>query len=213
MGTMASQITSLMIVYSTVYSSADQRTNQSSTSLACVRGAHRWPGVSPHKVPETRKVFPFDDVIMYVMQGRCSDHISEYSEDKTNIFFNCLQNQMMTQTHTVKTSMKFIETLMINCKHKIRFQNILEGFQSVRLCPCRRQQAITWVNVDKVFENYIFENTATLSENNEFWAHLLIIFSTCSRTKYTERLDTLTQKQVPQTYSNCSSNVTSLEWQ
>ena len=38
MGTMASQITSLTIVYSTVYSSADQRTHQSFASLAFVRG-------------------------------------------------------------------------------------------------------------------------------------------------------------------------------
>ena len=41
MGTMASQITSLTIVYSTVYSDADQRKHQSSASLAFVRGIHR----------------------------------------------------------------------------------------------------------------------------------------------------------------------------
>ena len=38
MGTMASQITSLTIVYSTVYSGADQRKHQSSASLAFVPG-------------------------------------------------------------------------------------------------------------------------------------------------------------------------------
>ena len=37
----SSQITSLTIVYSTVYSDADQRKHQSSTSLAFVRGIHR----------------------------------------------------------------------------------------------------------------------------------------------------------------------------
>ena len=42
MGMMASQVTSLMIVYSTVYSGTDQRKHQSSTSLAFVRGIHRW---------------------------------------------------------------------------------------------------------------------------------------------------------------------------
>ena len=41
MGAIASQITSLMIVYSTVYSGADQRKHQSSASLAFVRGIHR----------------------------------------------------------------------------------------------------------------------------------------------------------------------------
>ena len=44
MGAMASQITNLTIVYSTVYSDADQRKHQSSASLAFVRGIHwdRW---------------------------------------------------------------------------------------------------------------------------------------------------------------------------
>ena len=64
MSTMSSQITSLTIVYSTVYSDADQRKHQSSASLAFVWGIHRGPVNSPHKWPVTRKMFPFDDVIM-----------------------------------------------------------------------------------------------------------------------------------------------------
>ena len=54
MGMIASQITSLTIVYSMVYSGADQRKPQSSTSLAFVQGIHRAP---------VRKIYPFDDVI------------------------------------------------------------------------------------------------------------------------------------------------------
>ena len=38
--------------------------HQRSASLAFVRGIHRWPVNSPHKWPVTRKMFPFDDVIM-----------------------------------------------------------------------------------------------------------------------------------------------------
>ena len=64
MGAMAFQITRLMIVYSTVYSGADQRKHQSSVSLALLRGIHWGPVNSPHKWPVTRKTFPFDDVIM-----------------------------------------------------------------------------------------------------------------------------------------------------
>ena len=64
MGTMASQITSLTIVYSTVYSGTDKRQHQSSASLAFVQGIHRWPVNSPHKGPVTQKRFSFDDVIM-----------------------------------------------------------------------------------------------------------------------------------------------------
>ena len=62
---MTSQITSLTIVYSTVYSGTDQRKHQSSATLAFVRGINRWPVNSPHKWPVTRKRFPFDDVIMW----------------------------------------------------------------------------------------------------------------------------------------------------
>ena len=64
MGTMASQITSLTIVYAIVYSGADQRKHQSSASLAFVREIHRLPMNFPHKWPVTRKMFPFGDVII-----------------------------------------------------------------------------------------------------------------------------------------------------
>ena len=57
MSAMASQITRLTIVYSIVCSVADQRKYQSSASLAFVRGIYR---------PITRKMFPFDEVIMYI---------------------------------------------------------------------------------------------------------------------------------------------------
>ena len=60
----ASQITSLTIVYLIVYSGTDKRKHQSSASLAFVRGIHRGPVNSPHKGPVTRKMFPFDDVII-----------------------------------------------------------------------------------------------------------------------------------------------------
>ena len=60
----ASQITSLTIVYSSVYSGADQRKHQSSASVALVGGIHWWLVNSPHKGPVTRKRFPIDHVII-----------------------------------------------------------------------------------------------------------------------------------------------------
>ena len=58
MGAIASQITSLTIVYSAVYLGANERKHQKSASLAFVRGIHRWQVHSPHKWPVTRlKVF------------------------------------------------------------------------------------------------------------------------------------------------------------
>ena len=64
---MVSQITSLTIVCSTVYSGADQRKHQSSTSLAFVRGIHQWSVNSLHKGPVMQKMFPFDDIIMRLL--------------------------------------------------------------------------------------------------------------------------------------------------
>ena len=63
MGPMASPITNLTLVYSTVY----KRKHQSSASLAFVREIHRWPVNSPHKGPVTQKMFPFHDVIMILL--------------------------------------------------------------------------------------------------------------------------------------------------
>ena len=64
MSAMASQITSLTIVYSTVYSRRRSKKHQRSASLAFVGGIHRGPVNSPNKGPVTRKMFPFDDIIM-----------------------------------------------------------------------------------------------------------------------------------------------------
>ena len=80
MGTMASQITSLTTVYSTAYSVEDQREHRSSASLAFVWGIHRWPVSSPHKWPVTRKIFPFDDVVMKRYKLLWGDSITCFSK-------------------------------------------------------------------------------------------------------------------------------------
>ena len=72
MGAMVSHITSVSSAYSTVHSGVDQRKHQSIALLAFVRGIHRWPVNFPHKGQVTRKMFPFDDVIM-----KCRRNISE----------------------------------------------------------------------------------------------------------------------------------------
>ena len=91
MDTIASQITSLTIVYSTVYSGADQRKPQSSASLAFVRGIHWWPVNSQHKWPVTRKIIPFDDVIM----------MNRAPHDQ-NFHLPNLQNVAFSNTHYLK---------------------------------------------------------------------------------------------------------------
>ena len=62
---MASQITGVSIVYSTVCLGTDQSKQQSSASLAFVRGIHRWPVNSIHKRAVTLQMFLFDDVIIW----------------------------------------------------------------------------------------------------------------------------------------------------
>ena len=89
MGVIASHITSLTIVYSAVYSDADQRKHQSSASLAFVRGIHRGPVNSPHKWPVTRKMFPFDDVIMFL---HLNLGVTKTMKPKYTSYFGCILN-------------------------------------------------------------------------------------------------------------------------
>ena len=89
MGAIASQITSLMIVYSTVHSDADQRKHQSSASLAFVRRIHRGPVNSPHKWPITRKMFPFDDVMIKSLGPDTSLHQWTWASS-VHVIFSCL---------------------------------------------------------------------------------------------------------------------------
>ena len=76
MSVMAYQITSLTNVYSTVYSRRRSKKIWKLQSLAFVRGIQRWSVKSPHKGPLTRKMFPFDDVIMLSVATAmaCSGH-------------------------------------------------------------------------------------------------------------------------------------------
>ena len=100
MSAITSQITSLAIVYSTVYLGSDQRKHQSSVSLAFVRGIHRVPVNSPHKGPVTRKMFPFDDVIMWkiaanLFRARCVTCLIYFRHNHYAVFmFNMSLNRL-----------------------------------------------------------------------------------------------------------------------
>ena len=81
---LASQITSLTVVYSIVYSDVNQRKLQSSASLAFVWEIHRRPVNFPHKWPVTRKMFPFDDVIMRSPLGPFTQQLRHFSPRQRN---------------------------------------------------------------------------------------------------------------------------------
>ena len=106
MGEMASQITSLTIVYSTFYSGADQRKHQSPASLAFVQGIHGRPVNSPHKWPVTRKMFPFDGVIMLPSFSTSSNvfEIAELALKAKHEFDPCvaMDPSQVTDKHTMK---------------------------------------------------------------------------------------------------------------
>ena len=106
---LASQITSLTVVYSIVYSGVNQRKHQSSASLAFVREIHWGPVNFPHKWPVTRKMFPFDDVIMvsswYVQETHdllVCDHMKQSIRQKqTQSMFLAFLHKMWQQVSVV----------------------------------------------------------------------------------------------------------------
>ena len=84
MSVMASQITGVPIVYSTVCSGADQRKYQSAASMAFVRRIHLWP---PHKGPVTRRILLFNDVIISWPNEKTDNRFKEtdYSASKYSL--------------------------------------------------------------------------------------------------------------------------------
>ena len=66
MGAVASQITSLPhdCLLNRLFRRRSMNTSKLRVTCLCVRGIHRGPVNSPHKCPVTRKIFPFDDVII-----------------------------------------------------------------------------------------------------------------------------------------------------
>ena len=125
MSLMASQITSLTIVYSPVCSGTDQRKDRISASLAFVRGIHRGPVNSRHKRPVTRKMFSFDDVIMlgfvhFIRQRRfkqnaCFDTKPMSEQPWRKLTLKCRAN-VLTYSHVgagTKQS-KFYQSIFLN---------------------------------------------------------------------------------------------------
>ena len=103
MGTMASQITSLTIVYSIVHSGTDQRKHQGSASLGFARGIHRVN--SPHIGPVTWKMFPFDETIMKGFGANVRNHNaqcrfpSHTSANKTQKSFSVISIHLRDRIH------------------------------------------------------------------------------------------------------------------
>ena len=119
---MVSQITSLTIVYSNVYSGADQRKHQISVSLAFVRGIHRWPVNSPHKGPVTRKMIPFDDVVMCCYKT-CKHLRNFHRKIKQEYWLNVLQVRF--NAWTTNAVLWCISCLFVKEKALKRYKDML----------------------------------------------------------------------------------------
>ena len=119
MDAMASHITSFTIVYSTVYTGADQRKHQSSASLAFVRGIHRGPVNSLHKWPVRQKMFPFDDVIMNCWLKQRSFCVCAQPMRDTYTKWSLLKPRMMLCD--VSLTQKKIEIILMKCQYRMKF--------------------------------------------------------------------------------------------
>ena len=68
--------------------------------IGFVRGIHRWPVNSPHKWPVTRKMFPFDDVII-------SDYLCQRRSSRLHLVmltFNMMTSSLRSRQHCTHTS-------------------------------------------------------------------------------------------------------------
>ena len=133
MSVMGSQITSLTIVYSTVYSGADQRKHQSSASLSFVWGIHRGLVNSPHKGPVVRKMFPFDDVIMLFSSWDLKE-------------FRWVQNQFSSNLYLGGLILKETVSLFTFCTYIINPSLVL--------------QFKIWTNATDLWHFMVFNNIA-----------------------------------------------------
>ena len=118
MGAMASQITSLMIVYSAVYSRSRSKKTSNSASLAFVRGIHRSPVNSPHKGPVTRNMFPFDYVIMTIEDCYATARHRRMSDYIPYVIVGCNYLFMHQIPLCCSTITNYSDCAPMQCKYK-----------------------------------------------------------------------------------------------
>ena len=136
MGAIASQITSLSIVYLMVYSGTDQRKHQSSALLAFVWGIHRWPVNSPHKWPVTRKCF-------HLMTSSWATILSRGDELTAVSLAQCRHDQAWsiadhyTTRNTIQCDLNKIQTFFLKISYlkmsPAKWQPLCSGFSVLNI--------------------------------------------------------------------------------
>ena len=79
------------------------RKHESSASLAFVWGIHRGPVNFPHKWPVMRKMFPFDDVIMFIVKSTSRSKLQWHFKQDTKCFVDKTHLKMKNGDHFVET--------------------------------------------------------------------------------------------------------------
>ena len=126
--TMASQITGVSIVCSTVGSGKDQRKHQISASLAFVREIHRWPVISLYKGTVTRKMFPFDDVITcFVIKGTQTNFniLTRWPSLWQQVMLNHFHDQRSLHMPCLGKTSKRITWSILVCNDMKKYRNVV----------------------------------------------------------------------------------------
>ena len=123
MGAIASQITCLTIICSTVYSEADKKPSKLRVTGLCV-GNSPGTGEFPHMWPVTLKMFPFDDVIMltvYHMNAPITEPVRMENISVANHWRNTLLELRAQNSEIYSATSRTNEHTGSNAHHMIQF--------------------------------------------------------------------------------------------
>ena len=147
MGAIASQITSLTIVYSTVYSDADQRKHQSSASLAFVWGIHRdrWIPRTKGQLRGPTPVFRHSRNWRYLVTTQVAPFDDKSSQETWHSAFPSLGNFTGFASLTQQEESDYLPSLTTHHKRacSITFQGAL--CLSPRTLHHRSSSWLTWL--------------------------------------------------------------------
>ena len=146
MSAMASQFAGVSIVYSTVCSGADQK-HQSSASMAFMRGIRRWPVNSPQKGPVTRKMFPFDDVIISCICWPTAAGIGLVN-DKHIWQIPCISLRNITKSNKINNKIDTVKNVKTNPNRNSLFLTLYIIYKTQG--PRARSNVLKLVSVSKV---------------------------------------------------------------
>ena len=109
--------------------------DQCSASLAFVRRIHRWPVNSPHEEPVTRKMFPFNDVIMDLYLTQCNRKLTP---QYLNVAMQSMWSRWFTKYYEIfYNHISELNSIYENNWVSISKRNFFQSYMSVVITnPC-----------------------------------------------------------------------------